>query len=240
MKHSSRSSYAAFDRDVSSNGGYLYTRGASLSSCLANRRLTEAVLDNLDLAGKKVLDIGCGDGTYTLELFDRGRPASLTGIDPADEAVRAARQKVGGRNMIFATGRAEELPYRDNEFDLAHLRGVLHHVDDPAKVIKEALRVARKIIIIEPNGCNPVLKLIERVSPYHREHGERSYLPLTFDKWVRQAGGKIITQRALGLVPFFCPDFAAKMLKAVEPAVEQIPLVRTFVCAVNVFVAARD
>lgn len=45
----------------------------------------------------------------------------------------------------------------------------------PAKAIYAARSWADAMLIIEPNGTNPVLKIIGKASKYHREHGERSF-----------------------------------------------------------------
>ena len=91
-------------------------------------------------------------------------------------------------------------------------------------------RVARDILVIEPNGYNPVLKIIERVSPYHREHQELSYTRATLAGWFAEAGATLQSHAYIGLVPFFCPDWMVRPLKAVEGIVESLPLVRTLMC----------
>ena len=227
-----------FNRDVVVNNGYLYTTNARLSSYLANSRLTDAALMITDFRGKRVLDIGCGDGTYTLELFDRGRPASMHGVDPSHEAIRVARQKIGHRQITFGVYSAA-LPYEANSFDIAHLRGVLHHIEKPINALLQAFRVAPTLVVIEPNGYNPILKCLERFSSYHIEHNERSYTPSTLERWINRIGGRVYTRRYVGLVPFFCPDWLARLLKSIEPVVERLPLINSLACAVYVFVAIR-
>ncbi len=230
----------SFDRDVAHNNGYMYTTNARLSSELANRRLTNATLDLVDLEGKKVVDVGCGDGTYTIDLFDRGRPALLQGVDPAREAVDSARQKIGQRaNLNFAAHSAYQLPNADDSFDVCHLRGVLHHLDRPVDALREAFRLAPALVVIEPNGYNPVVKLLERFSAYHVDHDEKSYAPRRLDRWISELGGQVVRRQWVGLVPFFCPDWFARTMKVIEPAVEKTPLVRTFTCGVYAFLARR-
>jgi 2-polyprenyl-3-methyl-5-hydroxy-6-metoxy-1,4-benzoquinol methylase len=87
----------AFNQDVVANAGYWYTTNAPLSSRLANLRNSEGIFGVFDFTGRRVIDIGCGDGCYTVELSDRGRPAIVCGIDPAPEAIKVARQKAGQR-----------------------------------------------------------------------------------------------------------------------------------------------
>ena len=229
----------AFNDDVARSGGYLYATGGRLSSRMANDRLTEATFALADFRGQRVIDIGCGDGMYTVELHDRARPHCLCGIDPAPAAIDAAKAKADDREIEFCVGSAYELPYAANSFDIAHLRGVLHHMDRPADALREALRVAAKIVVIEPNGYSPILKLLECVSRYHRQHGEKSYPPHRLRKWVEQVGGDVTNDLFAGLVPFFARDAVARLAKRVEPVVETVPLLRSVGCAVYVFVAGR-
>ncbi len=229
----------AFNQDVVKNNGYLYTTNARLSSRLANGRLTKSALEVADFNGKKVLDIGCGDGTYTIELFEAAQPISIEGIDAAQEAIDVAKEKNANRRINFTVASAYELPYENQSFDIVQLRGVLHHLDRPIEALKEALRVADTLIIIEPNGYSPVLKLIERFSPYHIEHKEKSYAPRNLDRWVKSLGAVLVKHQWVGLVPCFCPDWMAQILKKIEPVFESVPLVNSISCAVYVLVAQR-
>lgn len=231
--------FEPFNRDVALNDGYRYTTNASLSSTMANQRLTDATLAMVTLRGKRVLDMGCGDGTYSLQLLERGGAAEVVGVDPAASAIDAARRAAGSSAARFEVERADALPYAPDSFDVAHLRGVLHHMDNPQAALGEALRVAREVVVIEPNGFNPVLKVIERTSRYHREHHERSYSPLRIDSWLTSLGGRVHSRAFVGLVPFFCPDLLARGLKRVEGLVEGTPVVRQLACAVYVCTVGR-
>ena len=233
-------SHEPFNQDVARNGGYVYTTNNRLSSRLANRRQTRALLQSAHYEDKRVLDIGCGDGTYTCELFDAARPACIHGVDPAEEAITSARGKAQGRPVTFSVASAYTLPFGDDSFDVACLRGVLHHLNQPAAALHEALRVAGTLVVIEPNGYNPVLKVIERVSPYHVAHEEKSYPPRLLDRWVREQGGRVTRRRFSGLVPFFCPDWMARALKDLEPWVERVPGLSGVACGNYVFSAAHQ
>jgi ubiquinone/menaquinone biosynthesis C-methylase UbiE len=237
--HKEKKAVESFNRDVVVNDGYLYSTQARLSSILANRRLTEAALGITDWHGKRVIDIGCGDGTYTVELFDAVQPIEIVGIDPAHEAISSAKRKAGTRAIHFQALSAYTLPYVGDRFDIAQLRGVLHHVDRPYELLREAMRVARLVVVIEPNGYNPILKLIERFSQYHVEHQERSYSPALLNQWVSWSGGVVRSRVYAGLVPMFCPDMIARMLKHIEFAFERIPIINALSCAVYVFAAER-
>jgi SAM-dependent methyltransferase len=207
-----------FDRDVALNEGYRYTTNAPLSSRLANDRLTDATLDLVPLAGRSLIDVGCGDGTYTADLARRGSPSRVVGVDPSPGAVEAAGRR--HPELRFEVGDARWLEATPERFDVAVARGVLHHTDDPARLVRAIGRVAETVVVIEPNGWNPVLKVIERASAYHRAHGERSWRSTVIDGWLREAGFRPASRLYAGLVPFFCPEPAARLLKALEPLVE--------------------
>ncbi len=232
-------SYEPFNQDIARNGGYVYTTNSRLSSRIANQRQTRALMALAEFAGKRVLDIGCGDGTYTCELFDLGGPVSVHGVDPAEEAIATAQTKIGERVVTFAAASAYDLPFETGCFDIACIRGVLHHLDRPAAALREALRVANEIVVIEPNGYNLALKAIEKASPYHVAHEEKSYAPRHLDRWVLEQGGQVIRRQWTGLVPFFCPDWIARVLKRVEPWVEALPFVSSVACGNYVFRATH-
>ncbi|MDQ6911163.1 MAG: class I SAM-dependent methyltransferase [Actinomycetota bacterium] len=228
-----------FVQDALHNKGYLYSTNAQLSSRLANRRITDVTLDIADLRRKRVLDIGCGDGMFTQELVELGESVTVHGVDPAVAALAVARSKVHDPRLQFVVSSAYHLPYPDDCFDAAHLRGVLHHMNDPIQALREALRVAGVVVVIEPNGYNPGLKVLERCSRYHVEHGEKSYAPWRLERWIGDLGARIERRTWAGLVPMFSPDWCAKAMKRLEPVVEQVPVLRAGVCAVFAFTAIR-
>lgn len=229
-----------FRVDAASHEGYVYTTNSRLSSRMANERLTHATLEMARFGGKKVIDIGCGDGTYDRELVTLTSPALLMGVEPAEEAVQVARRKADNPRLLFAVSSAYALPCPDDSFDIAYLRGVLHHMSQPTDALGEALRVAPLIVVTEPNGYNPGLKLIERCSTYHVEHGEKSYAPRTLDRWVGDVGGRVVERRWVGLVPMFSPDWVARAMKRLEPHLERLPLLRAVGCGTYAFNAVRD
>lgn len=230
-----------FDIDVTLNGGYLYTTQARLSSVIANQRLTQATLSSVDLKGKKVIDVGCGDGVFTFELYKNGRPKKLYGIDSSKQAVKIAKKFYDRfKNLKFFYADVYHLPKKFSGFGLAIVRGVVHHMSYPEKGIQSIGKIASEILILEPNGYNPLLKIIEKISPYHRFHKEKSYTPKKIRQWLAKAGFTVSSQTYISIVPFFFPDTFTVIFKAFEPLIEKIPYVRNILCGVYVVHAKRQ
>ncbi len=103
------------------------------------------------LAGKRLLDIGCGAGVLARSLSDRG--AHVAGVDPNAQALALARETVP--TGTFHAAGAETLPFADDSFDGAIFLNSLHHVPEPAMhaALGEAARVvgpAGPIVVVEP------------------------------------------------------------------------------------------
>ena len=78
------------------------------------------------MLGKRVLDLGCGDGRLALGIASYAE--RVDGIDPDSEAIAAAKRnarKAGVRNVRFAAGAAQRLPFPDATFDVVILSWTL-------------------------------------------------------------------------------------------------------------------
>jgi 2-polyprenyl-6-hydroxyphenyl methylase/3-demethylubiquinone-9 3-methyltransferase len=97
----------------------------------------------IDWTGRDVLDLGCAGGFMAEALDDRG--AAVTGIDPAANAIAAARSHAeqAGRSIRYDVGVGEDLPYEDARFDAVVCVDVLEHVQDLAQVLAEVTRCLR-------------------------------------------------------------------------------------------------
>lgn len=97
------------------------------------------------LRGESVLEIGCGIGMTVMPLLERG--LRVAGIDPSPYMLDIAIEQVGNRAELYR-GFAEELPFDDNSFNHACFMTTLEFVDDPAKAIGEACRVAKDRVFV--------------------------------------------------------------------------------------------
>src|SRR5712664_3950166 len=91
---------------------------------------------------RSVLDVGCGTGRSLSWLNQRYAGLKLLGIDPSQGMIDMASKNLP--NVSFQLGSGESLPHADASVDVAIATGIMHHVDDPSKVISEMFRVARK------------------------------------------------------------------------------------------------
>ena len=94
-------------------------------------------------AGKRVLDIGCGNG-YVLWHYAR-HGAHVHGVDITETALRLSRRRfeLGEHKAEFRLTDGNSLPYPDHHFDIVCSMGVLHHIEDPRPMLREARRVLR-------------------------------------------------------------------------------------------------
>ncbi|MEU9608545.1 class I SAM-dependent methyltransferase [Streptomyces sp. NPDC048057] len=128
-----------------------------------------------DVAGRRVLDAGCGGGPLSAALRERG--AVVTGIDASAGMVALARERLGDGVPLHVGDLGDPLPFGDGAFDDVVASLVLHYLEDWGPTLGEVRRVLR------PGG-----RLIVSVShPFtsyaHREprpdyHATTSY---TFD-----------------------------------------------------------
>lgn len=100
----------------------------------------------LEFGGETIVDLGCGYGAYARRLQDLSR--RVTGLDSEPSYVARARE----RGVDAVEGDAAASPFADGEFETALLFEVLEHVDSPASVLAEALRIAsRNVLVTLPN-----------------------------------------------------------------------------------------
>ncbi len=116
---------------------------------------------HVDWTGKAVLDLGCAGGFMAEALAEKG--ARVTGIDPAAQAIEAARAHaaVSGHDIRYDVGVGEDLPYGEAEFDYVVCVDVLEHVQDLDRVLSEIARVLRPggVFLFDTINRNPIARL---------------------------------------------------------------------------------
>jgi len=144
--------------------GYFAESHYDWNGCTWNRNFTELRSRDLalmclgDVRSKKVLDVGCGDGTYAFVLSKLG--AVVSGQDLGREQIeKANNRRYGPSNELkgkFVRGDARKLLFESNSFDCVLSADFFEHIDLACKreVLKEIYRVlvpGGRLVIKTPN-----------------------------------------------------------------------------------------
>ena len=109
----------------------------------------ERTLDELfqQASPTSLLDVGCGEGVLTAQWAKRieGR---VVGIDLDDPQLHAEWEQRTVPNLEYRVMKAENLPFADDEFDVASAIEVLEHVPDPEHTVAEMARVANRHLLV--------------------------------------------------------------------------------------------
>lgn len=182
-----------------------YTHGHHESVLASHRWRTiansAAYLEPYLIAGRSLLDVGCGPGTITVEFAERLAPGRVVGLDAAADAITAAESHAAevGSAAAFVHGDAFALPFDDGAFDIAHTHQTLQHVGDPVAMLREMARVtapggtiaAREVDYAATTwfpllpGLAQWLDLYLRV---HRGNGGEPNAGRHLKAWAREAG----------------------------------------------------
>ncbi len=93
--------------------------------------------------GKRLLEVGVGAGTDHLQWARAG--AECHGVDLTDAAIQTTREHLGlyGFRSDLQRIDAELLPFQDQTFDVVYSWGVIHHTENPERIVREIHRVLR-------------------------------------------------------------------------------------------------
>lgn len=138
-----------------------------------------------DVAGKVVLDAGCGPGLYAEELLARG--GEVVAFDASAEMVRLARRRVGDRASVRQHDLGERLAFLDDgAVDLVVSALVWHYVDDRLGALREFHRVLRRDGRVVISCGHPTDDWLRNGGSYFEVRHKAEYwtsLDTTFASW---------------------------------------------------------
>ncbi|MDH5187904.1 MAG: class I SAM-dependent methyltransferase [Rhodospirillaceae bacterium] len=143
---------------------------------------SEVLTASIDLAGKRVVDIGCGDGSLVRLMARHGAKSFGVDNNPAQLEKARLEKTLGGE--IFHQGIAEKLPFDDACMDVTVFFNSLHHIagEQMQTALSEAHRVLKPgglLYVSEPLAHGPHFDLM---APVHDETEVRANAKSALDK----------------------------------------------------------
>ncbi len=152
-----------------------------------------------EFKGKKVLDVGCGPGWFTVQYTLGG--AHVTAIDLTPCAVELTQKHLAYKNLTanVQEANAENLPFEDEKFDLVISLGVLHHTPKTLEAFRECFRMLKqggkakialyqKGILLHPRVFKIVRKMMQILGVKH-PGADLSRSANNIDEFIRQYDG---------------------------------------------------
>ena len=151
----------AYLRNIFDNTAADYNRIEALLAWGSGSRYRRAALVRGGLkSGMKVLDVGVGTGLVAAQAcILTGNPALVTGVDPSPGMMAASQLP---KTMVLMEGRAESLPFPDNDFDFLSMGYALRHISDLGLAFAEFERV------LKPGGRLCILEITQAKSRFGR------------------------------------------------------------------------
>lgn len=167
-----------------------------------------------NIAGKTVLDVGCGGGILTESMAKLGA-SHATGIDMAEKSLKVAElhaAEQGVENIAYRCVRVEDLAAeRPHSFDIVTCMEMMEHVPDPAAIVKACAKLVKpegKVFFSTINrnpksylhaiiGAEYILNLVPRGT----HNWDKFITPAELARMCRDAGLNVIDSKGMGYNP---------------------------------------
>ena len=209
---------------------------------LIDRREKQAVLDAVEPIGdRRLLELACGTGRFTVMLAERG--ADVTGLDISGAMLTQAREKsrtsaVSDR-IDFLRGDAGRLPFPDDAFDTVFAVRFFHLADTPAQYLSEMQRVARKRVFFDTFNARSARSVYNWLLPM----GSHLYTRGDVDRLLQDVGLELETATHDFIVPYgiyrSLPGPIADPLRDIDTTVLRTPIGR-YLATVSYWTARVD
>ena len=168
---------------------------------LIDRREKEAVLRALDPAeDRRVLEIACGTGRFTVLLAERG--ADVVGLDISSAMMAQGREKARQSGVTdrveFMRGDAARLPFPDDHFDAVFAMRFFHLADTPAKFLAEMCRVSKERVFFDTFNDRSARVIYNWLLPM----GSRLYSRNEVERLIADAGLRLTDEAHDFVLPY--------------------------------------
>jgi ubiquinone/menaquinone biosynthesis C-methylase UbiE len=113
---------------------------------MINKKISDILLELVPLRGKRIIDVGCGDGALVRAMAAQG--ARVTGLEINPDQLAKARASAAVADETYREGIAQTLPMKDASVDVVVFSNSLHHV--PIEGQGQALAEAARVLV--PGG----------------------------------------------------------------------------------------
>ena len=193
---------------------------------LIDRREKQAVLDAIGpIEDKRVLEIACGTGRFTVMLAERG--ADVVGLDISAAMLQQGREKARAAavesHLDFMRGDAGRLPFPDDHFDAVIAMRFFHLADTPSSYLSEMRRVSKDVVFFDTFNRFSTRSIYNWALPM----GSRLYSRWEIDRLLGDADLKLIGSAHDFIFPYglyrAIPDSLASPIRTVDRAVGGLP-----------------
>jgi len=193
---------------------------------LIDHREKQAVLEALGpVEDKRILEIACGTGRFTVMLAERG--ADIVGLDISTAMLQQGREKARAAgvddHLQFFRGDAGRLPFPDDHFDAVLAMRFFHLADTPAAYLSELRRVSKDVVFFDTFNRFSARSIYNWALPM----GSRLYSRWEVDRLLTEAHLDLVDSDHDFIAPYgfyrAIPDGFASVFRKADRAVQRLP-----------------
>lgn len=192
-----------------------------------------------------MLDVGSAEGINLQLAAGRFTHTLLVGLDISANALRKLKKRLPMAEAV--EGDAENLPFRDQAFDLVISSELLEHLLEPRIALDETLRVARMYALITTCGRSFLRVLIDKLAPSLTE-GNRSFHPSDIDfrdilLWVKKKGGNISECYLDCYIPneiISALKLPINIIEKIDKLLRRVPIIKVRFPILQIFLLSKE
>jgi len=199
---------------------------------ITNSLLEEALKGIPENKKLKVLDLGCGNGYFTIKALVKNKNFQVTGSDISKGMIAVSKKHFP--EASYCINDAMQLPFKDASFDFIISRELIEHLPDPVKCFEEVNRVLKKdgfVAVSTPSffGLIAPLYFLKKSSGSMQPIDEW-WTPFSLKKAVNKVGLKQSGMKSINFIPYHgsFPGFLVPLIKALDKIISLIPFLNLF------------